>query len=98
MSIEVRVRELTGLKKSGAALMGDAFRADGSVVDVAVATTASGDDECEGFMHLLGRAMIGIRNPANELFKPGVPQQALEYLGFASLLHRRIDAAAAERS
>lgn len=36
--------------------------------------------------------MIGIRNPgAHELFKPADAQETLEYLGFASLLHRRLD-------
>jgi uncharacterized protein (TIGR02391 family) len=98
-SIEVRVRELTGLTRSGAALMGDAFRADGSALDVAGHEGRTGDDEREGFMHLFRGAMIGIRNPgAHELFQPADPQQALEYLGFASLLHRRIDAAEAKRS
>jgi hypothetical protein len=59
----------------------------------------TGDDEREGFMHVFRVAMIGIRNPgSHELFKPGDPQQALKYLGFASLLHRRIDAAEAKRS
>lgn len=39
--------------------------------------------------------MLGIRNPrAHELFAAEDPQQALDYLGLASLLHRRLDAAA----
>lgn len=98
-SIEVRVRRLTALSKSGAALMGDAFRVDGSVLDVAGHDGRSGEDERDGFLHLFRGAMIGIRNPgAHELFKPSDPQQALEYLGFASLLHRRIDAAEARCS
>jgi uncharacterized protein (TIGR02391 family) len=98
-SIEVRVRDLTESSKSGASLMGDAFKADGSALDVAGHEGRSGEDEREGFMHVFRGAMIGIRNPgAHELFKPGDPQQALEYLGFASLLHRRIDAAEAKRS
>jgi uncharacterized protein (TIGR02391 family) len=46
-SIEVRIRELTGLNKSGAALMGDAFRADGSALDVAGHEGRTGDDERE---------------------------------------------------
>lgn len=49
-------------------------------------------DEREGFQALFRGAMIGIRNPkAHEVFKAEDPQTALEYLGFASLLHRRID-------
>ena len=98
-SLEVRVRDLTASSKSGAALMSDAFKVDGSVLDVAGHEGRSGEDEREGFMHVFRGAMIGIRNPgAHELFKPGDPQQALEYLGFASLLHRRIDEAEAKRS
>jgi len=97
-SVEVRVRDLTASSKSGAALMGEAFKADGSALDVSSHEGRSGEDEREGFMHVFRGAMIGIRNPgAHELFKPGDPEQALEYLGFASLLHRRIDEAEAKR-
>jgi uncharacterized protein (TIGR02391 family) len=97
-SIEVRVRDATVLTKSGADLMAAAFKQDGSVLDIAGHEGRSGQDEREGFMHIFRGAMIGIRNPgAHELFKQGDPQQALEYLGFASLLHRRIDEAEAKR-
>jgi uncharacterized protein (TIGR02391 family) len=97
-SIEVRVRAVTGLDKSGAPLMQEAFRPADPHLDGAVHEGRSGEDEREGFMHIFRGAMIGIRNPgAHELFKPGDPQQALEYLGFASLLHRRIDAAEAKK-
>jgi uncharacterized protein (TIGR02391 family) len=93
-SIEVRVRAITGSEKTAVPLMTEAFRDDGSVLDVASHEGKSGDNEREGFMHMFRGAMLGIRNPgAHELFKPGDPQQALEYLGFASLLHRRIDVA-----
>jgi len=97
-SIEVRVRELTNSNRSGAPLMGDAFKMDGSILDVASHEGRSGEDEREGFLHMFRGAMLGIRNPgAHELFRTGDPQQALEYLGFASLLHRRIDVAAAKK-
>jgi uncharacterized protein (TIGR02391 family) len=97
-SIEVRVREVTGISKSGAALMGDAFKMDGSVLDVSMHEGSSGEDEREGFIHIFRGAMLGVRNPgAHELFRTGDPQQALEYLGFASLLHRRVDAALDKR-
>lgn len=98
-SLEVRVRAATRLDKSGADLMASALKADGSMLDTAQHEGRSGEDEREGFMHIFRGAMIGIRNPgAHELFKPGDPRQALEYLGFASLLHRRIDAAEAKRA
>ncbi|BBY11012.1 TIGR02391 family protein [Mycobacterium marseillense] len=98
-SIEVRVRDLTGGRRSGAQLMGDAFGGAVPQLDVSVETGRSAEDEREGFLALFRGAMIGVRNPgAHELFKQTDPQQALEYLGFASLLHRRIDVAAAKQS
>lgn len=93
-SIEVRVRKLSDLDQSGATLMTTAFAAKAPVLDVATESGRSGQDEREGFMALFRGAMIGIRNPkAHELFQDEDPQQALEYLAFASLLHRRIDVA-----
>ncbi len=96
-SLEVRVREMTGSSKSGAPLMGDAFafHKDDPPIDVAVHDGQSGKDEREGFHAIFRGVMVGIRNPrAHELFAAEDPQQALEYLGLASLLHRRLDAAA----
>lgn len=93
-SLEVRTRELTGLSKSGVALMGDAFGGAAPVLDVAIETGRSADDERQGFLALFRGAMLGVRNPrAHELFRLEEPQQALEYLGMASLLHRRLDVA-----
>lgn len=93
-SLEVRVRRLSGLDQSGSTLMSTAFNAKAPVLDVATEDGRSAQDEREGFMALFRGAMIGIRNPkAHELFREEDPQQALEYLAFASLLHRRIDQA-----
>lgn len=93
-SIEVRVRRVTGLDRSGAPLMAGAFKPEAPMIDVAAHEGHSGQDEREGFLHIFRGSMIGIRNPkAHELFETGDPQQALEYLGMASLLHRRIDSA-----
>ena len=98
-SVDVRVRALSGIDKSGAQLMGDALKKDDPILDVAGHEGRSGEDEREGFLHIFRGAMIGIRNPgAHELVKTGDPQQALEYLGFASLLHRRLDVADAKRT
>ncbi len=91
-SIEVRVKKATGIDQSGAKLMASAFHPTDPPLDVATEAGQSGKDEREGFQALFRGAMIGIRNPrAHELFKAEDPQTALEYLGFASLLHRRID-------
>lgn len=98
-SIEVRIREMSGLEGSGARLMGDAFAPKAPLIDVAVHSGQSGADEREGFLALFRGAMQGIRNPkAHELFSEGDPEQALEYLGLASLLHRRLDSASVRKS
>lgn len=95
-SIEVRVRKMTGIEnKSASPLMGDAFKAEAPLIDVATESGQSGMDERQGFLALFRGSMLGIRNPnAHELAKPADAQEALEYLAFASLLHRRIDQAA----
>ncbi len=93
-SVEVRVRDLTGLQRSGAPLMQEAFKPKEPRLDVAVETGRSGDDEREGYFYLFRGAMIGIRNPkAHELSRGDDPDEALEVLALASLLHRRLDIA-----
>lgn len=93
-SVEVRVRDLTRLSISGAALMQEAFKPKEPRLDVAVETGRSGDDEREGYFYLFRGAMVGIRNPkAHELSRGDDPDEALEVLALASLLHRRLDIA-----
>jgi uncharacterized protein (TIGR02391 family) len=94
-SLEVRVRDLSQISdKSGEKLMGAAFGTSSPILDVSMEKGRSGRDEQEGFLALFRGAMLGIRNPkAHELFALEDPQRALEYLGFASLLHRRLDSA-----
>lgn len=93
-SIEVRVRKMTGSMKSGVALMGDVFGGRDPQLDVSTESGQSGEDEQQGFLALFRGAMLGVRNPrAHELFKAEDPRQAIEYLAFASMLHRRLDVA-----
>ena len=95
-SVEVRVRRLTGSELSGAALMQEAFKPKGFVLDVGVEESRSGSDEREGFFYLFRGAMVGIRNPkAHELARGDDPNEALEVLALASVLHRRLDIAEA---
>ena len=99
-TLEVRVRAMTGSPKAGAPLMGDAFafQKDNPPIDVAIHEGQSGKDERDGFHAIFRGVMLGIRNPrAHELFAAEDPRQALEYLGLASLLHRRLDASEARR-
>lgn len=93
-SVEVRVRELAGLALSGAPLMQEVFKPKALLLDVAVESGRSGEDEREGFFYLFRGAMVGIRNPkAHELSRGEDPDEALEVLALASLLHRRLDIA-----
>lgn len=93
-SLEDRVRRITGIRKSGAQLMGDAFGGSPPCVDVSTVPGQSGIDEQLGFQALFRGAMLAVRNPkAHEPAQPEDPEAALEYLVFASLLHRRLDGA-----
>lgn len=93
-SVEVRVRGLTGLQISGAPLMQEAFKPKEPRLDVAVESGRSGEDEREGYFYLFRGAMVGIRNPrAHELSRGDDPDEALEVLALASILHRRLDIA-----
>jgi uncharacterized protein (TIGR02391 family) len=96
-SIEVRVRELTGIDKSGAPLMGDAFGSKEPKLRLATSSGRSGIDEQEGFLSLFRGSMLAVRNPkAHEPVRDEDPVQALEYLGLASLLHHRLDLTSAQ--
>lgn len=91
-SLEVRVRTLTGSTQSGVKLMGEAFGGAEPRLPVGTAVGQSGKDKQEGFAALFRGSMLGVRNPrAHDLFRPQDPQQAHEYLGLASLLHRQLD-------
>lgn len=93
-SIDIRVRDLTGLNLSGTALMQEAFKPKNALLDVSVEERRSGDDEREGYFYLFRGAVLGVRNPkAHELSRDDDPHEALEMLGLASLLHRRLDTA-----
>jgi len=49
-------------------------------------------DEQEGFMHLFAGLMHGVRNPkGHEIANLKDPYRTLEYLGFISLLFRKLD-------
>jgi uncharacterized protein (TIGR02391 family) len=90
--VELRVRSQSGLSGSGQDLMARAFAGEPPPIDVRVEDGQSGQDEQEGFRFLFMGAMRGIRNPkAHEAVSQLDPQRTLEYLGFASILMRRLD-------
>lgn len=92
VSVEVRVRGLIGSDQSGTKLMDEAFGGKDPKLFIALHQGRSGQDEQAGFHALFRGAMLGIRNPgAHELASEQDPQEALEYLALASLLHRKLD-------
>ena len=94
-SLEHRVRRITGLTQSGVSLMGAAFRANSPMIDTSTDPGQPGSDQREGYLALFRGAMLAIRNPKAHLPSRTLdPQDTLEYLALASLLHRRLDEAA----
>lgn len=92
VSIEVRVRGLLGSENAGTKLMDEAFGGKDPKFSVARHEGRSGEDEQAGFHALFRGAMLDVRNPgSHELALEQDPQEALEYLAFASVLHRRLD-------
>jgi uncharacterized protein (TIGR02391 family) len=72
--------------------MARAFDEKNPLINVAVESGRSGEDEQRGFKFLFMGATVGIRNPkGHELVRQEDPQRALEYLAFASVLMRRLD-------
>ena len=93
IAIELRVRDLLdGTDRLGVALMGDAFDTDRPAL--AINGLADGDDRDEqrGFAFIFKGAMLGVRNPkAHGRWEELEERRALDYLGLASLLMRRLD-------
>lgn len=91
-AVEVRVREISGLSRSGRDLMAHAFGDDPPPVALNLLATDSDRSEREGFKHIFMGAVQGIRNPkAHDPFAPLDEDRAFEYLTLASLLMRRLD-------
>jgi len=86
------VKKKAGLSLDGKTLMSKAFKEDAPVIKLNELLTQSDKDEQEGFKFLFMGAMVGIRNPkAHDNVIQTDPFRTLEYLGFASLLMKRIE-------
>jgi uncharacterized protein (TIGR02391 family) len=95
-AIELRVGALLGSERTGMSLMGDAFGGDPPRLRLNELATRSDRDEQEGFTFIFKGAVQGVRNPkAHGLFEELEERRALDYLGLASLLMRRLDDAEA---
>lgn len=93
--VEKEVKRLSGLRgKTGFGLMMDAFNEDRAKIKLNALNTESEVDEQKGFKFIFTGAATGIRNPrGHEVDIGDTPDEALDYLGLASLLIRRLDAA-----
>ena len=86
------VKEKTVLAQDGKALMSKVFSEDAPIIKLNELLSQSDRDEQEGFKFLFMGAMVGIRNPkAHDNVIQTDPHKTLEYLGFASLLMRKIE-------
>jgi uncharacterized protein (TIGR02391 family) len=86
------VKEKTRLSLDGKDLMAQVFREQDPLIKLNKLKTRSERDEQEGFKFLFMGAMVGIRNPkAHDDIAQMDPFRTLEYLGFASLLMKRIE-------
>ena len=91
-AVDNLVKEKTGLSLSGKQLMAQVFREEQPTIKLNEGRSQSDRDEQEGFKFLFMGAMVGIRNPkAHDNVVQTDPYRTLEYLGFASLLMRRIE-------
>ena len=87
-----RVQELSGSDLDGKKLMLDVFSVNNPKLKFNNVINQSEKDEQEGFMHLFAGLMHGVRNPkGHEIINLKDPYRALEYLGFISLLFRKLD-------
>jgi len=86
------VKQKTGLALDGKDLMAQVFNKEDPIIKLNELRTQSERDEQEGFRFLFMGAMVGIRNPkAHDIVVQEDPYKTLEYLGFASLLLKKID-------
>ena len=90
-SVELSVRDKSGLKETGTNLMAKAFGGAKPLIPVLEAGEYMQEVQ-EGFKFLFMGIMLGIRNPkAHMHVVQNDPYITLEYLGFASFLLKRID-------
>lgn len=98
-AVHNRVKQMTGLESDGSDLMAKAFRDKDPPVRLADLSTETGRNIQAGFRFMFMGAVRGIRNPdAHELFQALDEEEALEKLGFASMLMRRLDEASPDRA
>ncbi|ALE74388.1 hypothetical protein AD006_25325 [Pseudonocardia sp. EC080610-09] len=97
-AVEARVKALSPHDLSGKRLMGQTFGTASPHLDVTTAREPrSIQDEREGFNQLFMGSFQGIRDPRAHEEMADTAEEAMEYLGLASLLMRRLDIAEKKR-
>jgi uncharacterized protein (TIGR02391 family) len=93
------IRERTGLKNDGQALISEALSLDKPRLILSELESESGRNDQKGFLQILTGAYIGIRNPKAHSLRHDLDEnKAIQYLLFASLLARRISEAKIPKS
>ena len=88
------IREVTKILLDGSTLADKVFSPSDPYLVLSEIDTESGKNDQKGFLQIFKGAFLGIRNPkAHTLVHDITPPEAAQYLVFASLLARRIDAA-----
>jgi uncharacterized protein (TIGR02391 family) len=91
-AIEIHVKQILGSTRIGQPLMSYALAGDTPRLRLNPGRSQEDVDEQQGFSLIFMGAMTGIRNPkAHARFDELDERRALDYLGLASLLMRRLD-------
>jgi uncharacterized protein (TIGR02391 family) len=89
-----RVKEMTQSSGDGTALMQKVFSSDNPQLVLRDLDTPSGRNTQDGFRFIFAGIVQAVRNPsAHDPFQSLALNEALEYLGFVSLLMRQLDEA-----
>lgn len=93
IAVKDRVKDLSGRTDlDGVDLMAQVFRPETPVLVLADLSTETGQNIQAGYHRIFMGVMAAIRNPnAHELFEEMGEDEALEQLGLASMLMRRLD-------
>jgi uncharacterized protein (TIGR02391 family) len=92
LALEDAVRQKSRCRdRDGATLMRYVFSRNSPVITFNDLADETAQSEQEGFMHLFEGAALALRNPRAHALVRDTPEDALDYLGFLSLLAKRLD-------
>src|SRR5271165_181372 len=92
--LDKKIQKLSGIAKTGFALMMDAFDGSNPKVQLTPLKTISERDEQQGYRFVFAGGMQGIRNPrGHEDAVVDDPDICLDHLSFVSMLLRRLEQA-----